>query len=262
LKEKRMRRKISVSLSTAMIFLAGFAALSLAAENREPTWEEFMQQVNKHNQSGRFQGGERRAMPPAAKGVEEFQRALSLHGKKNATPAELKEAAALYQSASDAGIPQASANLALLYLGGRGVKKDPRKAVALLNIASKKEIPQADMLLARLYLMGKDVKRDDKKGEWHLEKAARTGNPEAVRMLGEYRKWKEQNQLAMKQYQEILKKAQANAAKPGNVQQIPPTSVMQPPGAQLFPAIPGQSYLDLSRAAVPPQRPIPPQAGP
>ena len=130
------------------------------------------------------------------------------------------------------------------------MKKDVKKALSLLNTASKKNIPQADVALARLYLTGKDVKRDEKKGEWHLDKAAKTGDQNAKKMLADYKEWKKKTDLAMKQYQEILKKAQFNQIKPqvSSVPPLPPITAAQPPTGlpfqpAPFPVIPGQAYL-------------------
>lgn len=247
-----MLRITGSALPKVLMLLICSGGFALAAETRVPTPEEFKEQVRQYNESGRFQDSQRtrpvRAPVPIA--VEQFQRAVSLHTKKGASPSELKEAASLYQAASDAGMPQASTNLALLYLEGKGVKRDARKAISLLNMASKKNIPQADIVLARLYLTGKDVKRDDKKGEWHLNKAARTGDQNAVKMLAEYKEWKKKNELAMKQYQEILKKAQINMGKPrvSSIAPFPATAASQPPAPWApFPIIPGQSYLGMNQ---------------
>lgn len=245
-----MLRISGSALPKVLMLLFYSGGLALAAETRVPTPEEFKEQVRQYNESGRFPGSQpaRPVRAPVPLAVEQFQRAVSLHSKRNAIPSELKEAASLYQAASDAGMPQASANLALLYLEGKGVKKDAKKAVSLLNMASKKNIPQADMMLARLYLTGKDVKRDDKKGEWHLNKAAKTGDQNAVKMLAEYKEWKKKNEQAMKQYQELLKKAQIEMDK----SRASSITAPQPPlpWAQ-FPVIPGQAYLGMNQTADP-----------
>ncbi len=254
-----MPKFAGTALPVVLLLFACSAGFVLAEETRAPTTEEFREQVRQYNESGKVPGSPRQRMvtPQVPKAVEQFQRAMSIHMKKDATPAEIREAAALYQAASDAGLPQASTNLAFLYLEGRGIKKDVRKAVSLLNIASKKNIPQADLALARLYLDGRDVKRDEKKGEWHLNKAARTGDRNAVKILAEYRDWKKKNELAMKQYQEILKKAQMNAGKA--VPQSVTVSPFQPAmGGYPFPVIPGQAYLGTHQAVAPTVKVQPP----
>lgn len=232
----------------------------LAAETHLPTPEEFREQVRQYSESGKVLELQRRrpvtVQPPKA--VEEFNRALLLHTKKGASSRELKEAAALYQAASDAGISQASTNLALLNLEGKGVKKDVNKALFLLDTASKKNDPQADIALARLYLTGKDVKKDEKKGEWHLNKAAKTGDKNAVKMLAEYKEWKKKNELAMKQFQELLKKSQANQIKP-QVTSVPTLATQPSTGFPFkakmpvlpFSIIPGQSYLEMNKPFTP-----------
>ncbi len=258
-----MSKVAGKALFVVLLLFACSAGFVLADETRAPTPEEFREQVRQYNESRKMPGSSRQRpmTPQVPKAVEQFQRAMSIHMKKDATPAEMREAAALYQAASDAGLPQASTNLAFLYLEGKGMKKDVRKAVSLLNIASKKNIPQADLALARLYLAGKDVKRDEKKGEWHLNKAAGTGDKNAVRMLAEYRDWKKKNELAMKQYREIMKKAQMNAGKA--VPQSVTVSPFQPAaGGYPFPVIPGQAYLGTNQAAVPSVSMQPPPSAP
>jgi hypothetical protein len=247
-----MLRIASSALPKVLMLLIYSGGFALAAESRQPTPEEFKEQVRQYGESGRYLGSQaaRPVRAPVPLAVEQFKRAVSLHAKKGASPGELKEAASLYQAASDAGMPQASANLALLYLEGKGVKRDAKKAISLLNMASKKNIPQADIMLARLYLTGKDVKRDDKKGEWYLNKAAKTGDQDAVKMLAEYKEWKKKNELAMKQYQEVLKKAQIEMGKPrvSSIAPFPATTASQPPTPWApFPIIPGQSYLEMNQ---------------
>lgn len=255
-----MRRITGVLLTNALMLLACSAGYVHAAETHVPTPEEFREQVRQFNESGEYLERQRmRPVPaPASKAVEQYKRAVSLHTKKGASSSELKEAASLYQAASDAGIPQASTNLALLYLEGKGVKKDVKKALSLLNMASKKNIPQADIALARLYLTGKDVKRDEKKGEWHLDKAAKTGDRNAKKMLTDYKEWKKKTELAMKQYQEILKKAQVTMGKPQVTSMPPlPTNIAPQPPAGLpfqptpFPVIPGRAYLGMNQTSTP-----------
>jgi len=108
---------------------------------------------------------------------------------------------------------------------------------------------QADLALARLYLNGTDVKRDEKKGEALLNKAVKAGNQNAVKMLAEYKEWKKKNDLAMKEYQELLKKVQMNQVQPGgSVQVVPQQPAM---AASTFPVIPGYTYLADRKAPLP-----------
>jgi len=201
--------RIAESLSFAILTLLTFSADGLcAAENRVPTPEEFKPLIRQYNASGTFIAPQPTRHIP--KSVEQFNRAVTLHTGKNPSARDLKEAAVLYQAASEAGMPQAETNLALLYLEGKGVKKDVRKALALLNAASAKNNSQADIALARLYLIGKDVPKDEKKAESLLNKAAKVGNQNAVKMLAEYKEWKKKNDLAMKQYQDLMKQVQSH----------------------------------------------------
>jgi hypothetical protein len=259
--------KISVTLPAALMTVLLFThSHGIAAENRTPTPEELKEMVRKYNENGGQPALQRQ--PQIPKGAEQFNKAVALHTKKNPTAKELKEAAALYQAASDSGIPQASTNLALLYLEGKGVKKDVNKALSLLNSAAGKNETQADIALARLYLTGKDVKKDEKKGEALLNKAVKAGNPNAAKILAEYREWKKKNELAMKEYQELMKKVQLTQVKPGGkslqpLQILPQTPTGLPfpytaPQLQ-FPVIPGYSYISTSQAVSQFNRSLTPQ---
>jgi hypothetical protein len=231
---------------TVFMFAAG---RSFAAETRGPTPEEFKALIRQYNEGGKYPGLQRQ-QPQIPKGAEQFNRALALHTKKNASAKELKEAASLYQAALDAGIPQAGTNLALLYLEGKGVKKDVKKALTLLNAAAKND-SQADVALARIYLSGTDVKQDEKKGEALLNKAVRAGNQNAVKMLAEYKEWKKKNEMAMKQYQDLMKQIQTAQGKQGAV---PPLQITPQPSRPIdssFPVIPGYSYLTAGQAPMP-----------
>jgi len=250
------------------VLLAGASEQLYAAENRVPTAEEFRELVRQYNESG-GSFSRPRATPlsrPAQKAVEDFNRAVSLHSKAGASAGELKEAAALYQAAADAGLPQASSNLALLYLEGKGVKKDVKKALSLLNDASRKNDSQADIVLARTYLVGKDVKMDEKKGVMYLNRAVKAGNQNAVKMLAEYKDWKKKNEQSMKQIQELMKQAQANQAKTQSLPLTAAPSVVRPPPAfspfrpkapepplVLFP---GLNYLEYGTAAAQSPQPL------
>ncbi len=242
--------KISAILGV-LLLLAGTTGLTLATEGGQPTPAEFRDLVRQYQEAGKQPVGKRLRPAVNQQGVEQFNRAVTLQSKKGASAGDLKEAARLYQAAAAAGIPQASTNLALLYLEGKGVKKDVKRAIALLNNASGKYDIQADLVLARLYLLGKEVKGDEKKGEWHLNRAARAGNQNAIKALAEYREWKK-NEMALKEYQELMKKVQQNQFKPQTTTPLPPTtapeqtadSPLKPqPSAPQFPVIPGQLFL-------------------
>lgn len=227
---------------------AGTATTTLSA-SAPPSPEEFKELLRRYNAGERSIAPQRKQLP---NGAEQFNRAVQIHSRNEATSAELKEAAKLYQEALQAGISQAGTNLALLYLEGRGVKKDVKKALKLLSEASAKNDTQADMALARLYLNGTEVKRDEKKGEALLAKAVKSGNPGAVTMQAEYREWKKKNQQAMKEYQELLKKVQMTPVTPGSPQplQILPQTGLAPAARQL-PVIPGQAYISGRQPPMP-----------
>ncbi len=249
-----MSKGIKTVLTIAAVLFAMSPGMLHAAETRTPTPEEFRELVKQYRRYGSPVPGQN-IRPP--KGIDEYNRALALHTKKDATASELKEAAQLYQSAADAGIMQAQTNLALLYLEGKGVKKNQKKAVALLDSAAKKGEPQADLALARLYLSGKDLKLDEKKGEFHLDRAAKTGNQAAVKMLADYREWKKKNALAMKEYQEVMKKAQLSqvVSKPIELNPFSGKTKTEVPLKELlnarkpelpFPGLPGFAYIGLN----------------
>jgi hypothetical protein len=245
-----MPKIAETGLISVLIVLAFSAGGSFAAENRVPTPEEFKEAVRQYRQSGNVMDSQRSRQVPKA--VEQFNRALSLHTRKEASARDLKEAASLYQEAYDGGVPQAATNLALLYLEGKGVKKDAKKALSLLNAAAAKNDSQADIALARLYLNGIDVKKDEKKGEALLNKAAKAGNQNAAKMLGEYKDWKKKNEIAMKQYQDLMKQVQAAQNKQNAVPQPLQIFPRSPRVVDSrFPVIPGSSYLMAHQAPMP-----------
>ncbi len=202
-------QKVSKTLVMVVLGIVVCHSQNLRAEeSRVPSPEEFKKIIQQYNQNGKLPEIQREQN----KGVDQFNRALALHTKKNASPGDLKEAAALYQAASDAGIVPAKTNLAMIYIDGKGGKKDIKKAVALLNSASKLNDSQADVLLARLYLNGTDVKPNISKGEALLNKAVKAGNQNAVKMLAEYKELKKKNELSKKEYDELVKKLMASKA--------------------------------------------------
>jgi hypothetical protein len=234
-----------------VLTLLAFSTRLIAAENRVPTPEEFKEVMRQYNESGKVIDLQRSRQIPQS--VEQFNRALALHTKKDASAKELKEAASLYQAALEGGVAQAATNLALLYLEGKGVKKDVKKALSLLNSSSAKKDSQADITLARLYLNGTDVKKDEKKGESLLNKAAKAGNQNAAKILAEYKEWKKKNEIAMKQYQDLMKQVQSGQNKPGAVQPLqinPQPSSMARTGV-LFPVIPGYAYVAGNQVPIP-----------
>lgn len=255
-KEEQAMSRIGMLIGAYTVMVLCTAGPASGAGEYQPTPEEFRDAVRQYGETGRVL---RPVTPQQPKALEQFKRAVALHTKSGATQGELKEAAALYQAAADAGMPPAATNLGLMYLEGKGVKKDLKKALALLNKAAGNNDSQADVVLGRLYLIGKDVKRDEKKGEMLLSKAAKAGNQNAVKMLTEYREWKKKNELAQKEYQELLKKVQAAPGRslPTPVTTFPPVQTVAPSSAGLpfpmknrelpVPVIPGYSHFGVNR---------------
>jgi TPR repeat protein len=65
-----------------------------------------------------------------------------------------KKAAWLYGKAAEQNHPQAQFFLALMYLKGRGVSKDPQKALELATKSASQGFYKAQYLLAQMYLKG------------------------------------------------------------------------------------------------------------
>ncbi len=74
-------------------------------------------------------------------------------------PGEARAAAAAYRQASEAGVPEATYNLARLHRDGVGVERDVRKAAALYRQAYAEGLTRATLDLAQLALVG--VERDE-----------------------------------------------------------------------------------------------------
>jgi len=87
-----MRIAIAV-VTSALLALPCSAGNLLAAETRTPTPEEFREQVRQYTESGKNLELPRRrpvtVQPPKA--VEQFNRALSLHTKRESVGSSLKE---------------------------------------------------------------------------------------------------------------------------------------------------------------------------
>lgn len=249
------RLTVRYAVLAVLIVLAGICSRAVA-ENVTPTPEEIRETLRRYNSGLALPVP---VQPP--KGAAEFNRALALQTKKSPTAAEYKEAARLYQLAVDAGITPAYTNLALLYLEGKGVKKDAKKGLVLLNTASEKNDSQADVLLARLYLLGTDLPKNEKKAEILLARAVKAGNKNAAAMLAEYKEWKKKNDRAMKEYQEVMKKLKAGQGKPGAPQ-------LQTTLQSLLPVLQGYDFIEnrpvplTSFLASPSPRPLLPPAPP
>jgi hypothetical protein len=81
-------------------------------------------------------------------------------------------------------------------------------------------------------------------------------------MLAEYKEWKKKNEIAMKQYQDLMKQVQMNQNKPGTPVAMPSFQFMpQAPESLSFPVIPGYAHVSDRKPPLPnflaasPQRP-------
>ncbi len=77
-----------------------------------------------------------------------------------------------YKPLSDFGIPEAQTNLALLYLKGNGVEKNPSLAFELMSSAAKSGYTRAKFELARIYEKGLGTKKDINAATIWYQKAA------------------------------------------------------------------------------------------
>jgi len=118
--------------------------------------------------------------------ISQYNLACCYHWGDGTSP-DYVQAVKLYQKASNAGVPEATANLGLLYLYGQGVPADPLKAAALLKSAAERGNVAAmaalgGILASRRYL--KAFGDNPQLGiEW-LEKAAEHDDPVAIHNLG------------------------------------------------------------------------------
>ncbi|MBL8519673.1 MAG: sel1 repeat family protein [Betaproteobacteria bacterium] len=104
----------------------------------------------------------------------QFQLALQL---ESAAESRLDQAVEWYQRAVDQRYVLAYNNLAVLYLQGRGVAKNPQKAAELSRYAAERGNAAAATRLGTLYETGEGVPRDGAQAlHWH-EKAAALGSP-------------------------------------------------------------------------------------
>ncbi len=83
------------------------------------------------------------------------------------------------------GNAEAQAQLADLYLAGKGVAKDAKKALEYYKKAAELKVLRAELFLAEAYYSGKDVAQDYKEAlKWYAQ-AAQEGSAEAQHRLGE-----------------------------------------------------------------------------
>jgi len=87
----------------------------------------------------------------------------------------LKEAAAAFRQAADAGHREALVVLAGLALDGRGVRQDPARAARLYRRAAENGDALAQLNLGDLYSRGLGVPRDRLEAHYWLSRAAGQG---------------------------------------------------------------------------------------
>ncbi len=81
-------------------------------------------------------------------------------------------------------IPKGMRVIAMAFLNGRGVEKDPEKGVALLNIGCELDDADCMVTLAQAYLNGDGVGRNLEKAKELLNKAKDLGSEDAEKLLG------------------------------------------------------------------------------
>lgn len=117
---------------------------------------------------------------PTRRSVEE----LFQLGKQAADSKNYAQARLWYNRAIDAGSPGAMVNMALFYLRGTGVDKDPARAAELFQRAADKGIGLAMYYLAHQYSSGQGINRSKRRAaEWY-QKAVDNGIARAAFWLG------------------------------------------------------------------------------
>jgi hypothetical protein len=96
----------------------------------------------------------------------DFQMAL----RAETLEGNLKKAAWLYGKAAEQNHPKAQFFLALMYLKGRGVSRDPQKALDLATKSASQGFYKAEYLLAQMYLKGVGIQQDIDEGNFWMGK--------------------------------------------------------------------------------------------
>lgn len=110
----------------------------------------------------------------------ERARTLDVDG---ASPAQLSEAVDWYRRAASRGHAGAQTQLALMYLGGYGVRGNPEEAARWFRRAAESGDATAQYSIALLYHQGHGVVRDFSEALYWYESAARQGNAGAMNNL-------------------------------------------------------------------------------
>lgn len=94
------------------------------------------------------------------------------------------EAANLYRRAAEMGAAQAQTKLGILYLEGRGVKKDAAEAIKWFRRAAAQDNTEAQCYIGEVYFYGIGVTQDRAEAVDWFRKAADKGDAEAEFRLG------------------------------------------------------------------------------
>lgn len=105
-------------------------------------------------------------------------------GLKAYKAGDFKTALREFRKAADAGNRNAQFNLGVMYLTGKGVKKNMAQAVKWHRAAADKELPQAQHGLAVMYLRGDGVTQDFSEAAKWFRRAAAQNYPNSQFNLG------------------------------------------------------------------------------
>jgi hypothetical protein len=97
---------------------------------------------------------------------------------------DFEQAHAVWLPLAEAGDASAQANLAVLYLRGRGVERDPVAAARWFRLAAEQGNPIAQDNLGQLYYKGEGVEKDLEEAARWIRAAAYQGDPSAQLRLG------------------------------------------------------------------------------
>lgn len=111
---------------------------------------------------------------------QQLRNALSYYKNKN-----YPKAFEIYNELANKGNPKAQRGLAVLYLGGLGVKKDGKKAFYWYQKSAAQNDIEAQYMVANLYQQGSVVKKNQTEAMYWYKKACSNGNNEACVTLKE-----------------------------------------------------------------------------
>jgi len=124
--------------------------------------------------------------PAATDGDPQAQHGLGVLFERGLVTGKVDMASAIhwYQAAADQGFADAENNLAMIYLDGRGVAKNPRKAIALWTKASDSGNTLALFNLGIQYLNGVGVSKNERRAADLISRAAQGNLSQAQFLLG------------------------------------------------------------------------------